>query len=325
MEIIMKKRTLLTKLFAFTIASMLAFTACGTINEKPSEESTEEDDEEELGEIELSDSKVTIEVGEEIEVEIENFDDLKKVKIEIDDEDIADVEIDDEIITITGLSEGKATLTVSAKDCEDAELTIKVKEGEGTKPEENNGGQSGDATVETGRYIATYEITNDVWEEALGEDADYFLSFFGDKVFSLDFVMDINEGGSATLSYDGKKFVDDFMDWIDENFIDFMKNMFEQEGEAWSSEYEDIILESKDDLLEELRTSLETSMESDYNNTAELAWEIRDGKIVFIPSRDIEKACDILSDGSFILSLTSDELGYDVFGDTLDLHFCREK
>ena len=312
----MKKKTLIAKLFAFALGSMLAFSACSFLPEKePVEEVEEEEEEEELQEIELSEKKVTIEIGETVEVEIENFDDLKKVKIEVDDEDIAEAELDDETITITGLAEGKTTLIVSAKEAEDVKLTIKVTAPEIVVPE---------VRVDTGKYVCRYNIPNAVWEESMGEDAEIFIDFFKDKDFTIDFVMTLNDDGTAMLSYDYAQFLNDFVDYLDENFIDFMKMAAEYSGEEWDDSFEELILEYKDDLMDEFREEMEGQMEDLDSELIELNWELRDGKIYFSAEHASEVGCELKDDGSFILSLSADDLNTDMFGNYLDLHFVKE-
>ena len=319
----MKKKTLIARLFAFSLCSMLAFGACsfpGQNSNEPVREEEENEDDEELGEIEVSDKKVEIEAGEEFEVEIENYDDLKKVTIEVEDEDIAEAELEDEIITITGISEGKTTITVSAKNCEDFEITVKV-----TEPEELVDPATGDfdGEFQTGEYLSTFVIPNSVWEQAMGTDAEYFIEFLSNKEFTFDFIMVVNDDGTALLTYDCDKFVMDFVDYLDENFIDFMKIVFENEGQAWSEEYEDAILEMKDGLMDEFRATIDESVADLEDQSVELTWELKDEMIIFTPEGDVEKECEILPDGSFVLSFTADELGHDMFGDKFDLCFSK--
>ncbi|MBO6208049.1 MAG: zinc-ribbon domain-containing protein [Lachnospiraceae bacterium] len=82
--------------------------------------------------IEVSDSKVTIKVGEEAEIAITNFDtDLKKVHLEYASEDkkIAAISSEfDDGFRIEGISEGKTTITVSGKGCDDVTIKVTVKE-----------------------------------------------------------------------------------------------------------------------------------------------------------------------------------------------------
>ncbi len=84
--------------------------------------------------IEVDETKVTVEVDEKTSVKIKNYDELKDVSVEIDDDDIAKIKESNGKITITGLEEGKAKITVTASNSDD-EITIKVKVKEEEKPE----------------------------------------------------------------------------------------------------------------------------------------------------------------------------------------------
>ncbi len=313
----MKKRTLITRLLALALGSVLAFTACTGRNAEPEEVVIEDDDEEEeeLLEIELSEKKVSIEAGETIEVEIENYDDLKKVKIEVEDEDIAEAEIEDEIITITGISEGKTTLTVTAKDSEEKTITIKVTEPEIIIPE---------VTLEAGEYIASATLADTFWESLMGDEAAIFLDFFEGKTISLDFVMNIYDDGSATLSYNTDQFITEFVDYVDDGYIDFMKILFEYEGEDWDESYEDVLIENKEVLLDELKDTLKDSLSSVEDEILYLTWEESDGTVTFKFDVYTKKEAEILDDGSFEITFSGLEIGTDLFGNTLTLHFHKK-
>lgn len=318
-EKIMKKRTLITKLMVLALGSVLAFTACTGNTDKPDDTVIEEDDddkseEEELLEIELSEKKVTIEAGETYEIEIENYDDLKKVKIEVEDEDIAEAEIDEEIITITGISEGKTTITVTAKDSEDIEISVKVTEPEIIIPE---------VTLEAGEYIATTTLSDTFWEEAMGSDGEIFLDFFEGKTISIDFTMYVYEDGTATMAYNTDQFLTEFIDYIDDEYIDFMKLILEYEGEEWDDSYEDYFIDNKDALLDELREELEDSLSSVEDDVLDLTWEEVDGTVTFKFDARTKKEAEIQDDGSFEISFSAIEIGTDMFGSNLNLHFYK--
>ena len=81
--------------------------------------------------IEVSPSKLSIEVGEEATVEISNYDDLKKVRLEYtsDDKDVVEiVEEYDDGFKVEGVGEGKTTITISGKGCESVTIKVTVKE-----------------------------------------------------------------------------------------------------------------------------------------------------------------------------------------------------
>lgn len=75
--------------------------------------------------IEVSENKVVLEVGGEETVTIDNFNKLKDVKVDIDD-DIADISVDDGKITISGTEKGSTIINVTASNSKD-EVFIKVK------------------------------------------------------------------------------------------------------------------------------------------------------------------------------------------------------
>ena len=83
--------------------------------------------------IELSDAKVTISVEDEAKIEVKNYEDINSPKLtwESSDETIATVKEDEDgTAIITAVAEGKATITVTAKGCEEASCKITVEEAE---------------------------------------------------------------------------------------------------------------------------------------------------------------------------------------------------
>ena len=81
-----------------TAVSVLALTGCNGIGTKEEEKLT----------IEVSADKVTVEAGQDDTIEIENYDDLEKVKIEVEDDmaedDVTELhwECDGDILTLNG-------------------------------------------------------------------------------------------------------------------------------------------------------------------------------------------------------------------------------
>ena len=84
--------------------------------------------------IEVSDTKVEVEVDDKATVEIENYDELQDVEIEVSDEEIIKVKDKNGTLTITGLEEGKAKITITASNAEE-DITIKVTVTGGDDPE----------------------------------------------------------------------------------------------------------------------------------------------------------------------------------------------
>lgn len=232
-------------------------------------------------EIEMSASKTTIEVGETTEIEIENFDDLRKVKIEVDDEDIAEAELDDGTITIEGREEGKTTITVSAKECEDVTVTVKVtasdddddttggETGSGNNTGDNGGHASGGG-IELPSEARLYEhyvaeIPYDVWGGFLDmDDADEYtiavMEMF--KKCNITFNAEMNLDLSNATEGTGEFVVDlnDFMGQFrvamqDEDlFIEFMELVY---GQPIDSETRESLLKMQDDFIDMLVTDEE--------------------------------------------------------------------
>ena len=200
-------------LFALCLSLMLA--ACG--GTEPAVE-PDEPDEEEIS-IELSEKKVNIEAGEEVEVEIENYDDLSKVKVKVEDEDIAECDIDDEIITITGISEGKTKVIVSAKGAEEVRITVKV-----TEPEVPVVIVPDIKFPETPTYVYHFVPDDDIWFTLLGEEegTDDFAEFFGNLQLSLDIYIEFgnttDNSGDAVMYYDATEFVKSLNDALSDYY-----------------------------------------------------------------------------------------------------------
>lgn len=166
-------------LAVLTLVFVFSLSAC----EFPGMGDDGKEDKDDAGKIEASVKKVTVDAGSEEIIEIENYDDLKKLKFEVEDEDIAEVEeTDDGEYTVTGISEGKTSVTFSAKDCDD--LTIKI-------------------TVNAVEEPEPVEIEVSVTDIVLTEgDSAYFTIDNYDEFDSLDFeyddsVADVNEIGDG--------------------------------------------------------------------------------------------------------------------------------
>jgi hypothetical protein len=267
------------------LALVMSLVGCGLSGDGGSGKNDKDEKDAEL-EIEMSASKETIGVGEKVEVTIENFDDLKKVEIEVDDEDIAEAELDDDTITIEGKEEGKTTITVSAKDCEDVTVTVKVTASDGgnddgntaggeTGSGNNTGGNGGHASGGNGgieapsearlyeHYVA--EIPSDVWSGFLDmDDADEYtiavMEMF--KKCNIKFNAEMNLDLSNATEGTGEFVVDldDFMEQFrvamqDEDlFIEFMELAY---GETIDSETREALLEMQGDFIDMLVTDEE--------------------------------------------------------------------
>lgn len=300
------------------LALVMSLVGCGLSGDGGSGK----DDKEAELEIEMSASKETIGVGETIGVKIENFDDLKKIKVEVDDEDIAGAELDEDTITIEGKEEGKTTITVSAKDCEDVTVTVRVtasdddttggETGSGNNTDGNGGhapsGSGGHAPggIESHSEARLYEnyvaeIPSDVWSGFLDmNDADEYtiavMEMF--KKCNITFNAEMNLDLSNATEGTGEFVVDldDFMNQFrvamkDEDlFIEFMELVY---GETIDSETREALLEMQDDFIDMLVTDEE-------NIVTEFDWSYDSENAMLTISEDSrDGAYCIQNDGSF--------------------------
>ncbi len=144
--------------------------------------------------------KVKVSVGGEEEIEIENYEDLKKLDFEVEDESIATVsEDDDGVYVVNGVSEGKTTVTFTAKDCEDLVIKITV---EGIDPAASVGFFELDQT----------EITVDYYDQA----ACIYIK-------NWDEIVDSVKDTLGTVSSDE----------------DLLRAYFDEEGRVWLNVYGD--------------------------------------------------------------------------------------
>ena len=310
----MKKRL---GLFALLLSLMLA--ACGGNVPEPEPE----EDEDEIS-IELSDKKVSIEAGEEVEVEIENYDDLSKVKVKVEDEDIAECDIDDEIITITGISEGKTKVIVSAKGAEDVSITVKV-----TEPEEPVIITPVVVVPETPTYVYRLVMDEVMWYSMLDSEADYedLAVFFGDLQLGIDFYMDFSNttenSGDVVLSFDASGFGREFTDALsdDETFRKFVEILMKAEGSDYDDSMYDLIAYMKDDLIDELSEEITDEL-SNSENMLDLTWSVDGTTLTLAMDGDSHSVQIDELDGSFTLSLYAYELPNDpLFSNGLDMTF----
>ena len=316
----MKKRF---GLFALCLSLML--TACG--GPAPSVE-PDEPDEEEIS-IELSDKKVTIEAGEEVEVEIENYDDLSKVKVKVEDEDIAECDIDDEIITITGVSEGKTKVIVSAKGADDVSITVKV-----TEPEIPVIVTPAVLFPETPTYVYHFVMDEVTWFNMLDCEPGYedLAEFFGELQLSIDFYMDFTNttdtSGNAVLYFDAAGFGKSFTDALseDDNFRRFVAILMTAEGfDYYDDSMYDQVVDMKDGLISELSEEITDEL-SDSENMFDMKWSLDANVLTLMTDYETHSVTIDEYDGSFTLSLYSYDLPNDpVFANGLDMVFYPDR
>lgn len=306
-----KKKKIVVGLLALCLMG-ISLTGCG-----------QESKDEEEG-ILLSEQKVRIEVGDEVEVEIENFDDLKRVDVEVEDDDIAEIDFDDEdgIITIEGISPGKTTVTVSAKDEDDVSFKVTVEESEDARsdadepddsrsdaddlddsPSTETPAPSADQDAEevAGDYLASLYMNSDFWINSTGADTEVG-DFFGKGNLTLDFIMSLESDGTAQLNMDLEKFASDFVNFIDDNYIEFMSLMAEgdltQEEKEEAESFKEVIISS---LAEEITASM-----SESSNLATGTWEYADGTLYF--TFDGNEKSVSLNSGSFVIDVPSGDM-----------------
>ncbi len=310
-------------LFALCLSLML--TACG--GPAPLVE-PDEPDEEEIS-IELSDKKVTIEAGEEVEVEIENYDDLSKVKVKVEDEDIAECDIDDEIITITGVSEGKTKVIVSAKGADDVSITVKV-----TEPEKPVIITPPVVFPETPTYVYHFVMDEVTWFSMLDCEAGYedLAAYFGDLGIGIDFYMDFtgeaNTSGDAVLYFDASEFGKEFTDALsdEDNFRQFVAVLMNAEGyDYYDDSMYDTIAYMKDELIDSLSEQM-TEQLAESENMFRMKWSFDGSTLTLVMDDDSHSAPVDEHDGSFTLSLYAYELPNDpLFYNGLDMVFYPDR
>ncbi|MBR1471060.1 MAG: hypothetical protein IJ600_05400, partial [Lachnospiraceae bacterium] len=151
--------------------------------------------------IELSEKKLSIEVGEEATVEIKNYeDDLTKVTLEYSTEDkkIAEIASEyDDAFVVKGVSEGKTTVTVSGKNCEPVSITVKVSEA--AKAEPTEAPKATEAPAATEKPEPTAQPT-----QAASSNYTTIKEAYGDDEFKIylpdGFSFDYEEEDSAVMS-----------------------------------------------------------------------------------------------------------------------------
>lgn len=315
-----KKKKIVAGLLALCLMG-ISLTGCG-----------QESKDEEEG-ILLSEQKVRIEVGDEVEVEIENFDDLKRVDVEVEDDDIAEIDFDDEdgIITIEGISPGKTTVTVSAKDEDDVSFKVTVEESEDARsdadepddsrsdadepddsPSTETPAPSADQEAEevAGDYVSSYNLDSDFWIDVTGDTE--LADFLGKSNLTLDFIMSLESDGTAQLNMDTEKFASDFVNFIDDNYTEFICMIMEMDWADLTQEEKEELESLKDVLISSLEEELIGSMDES-SDLATGTWEYADGNLYFTFDGNEESVP--LNSGSFVIDVPSgDTFG---FGDDL--------
>ena len=309
-------------IFALCMSLMLA--ACSNPVSGGDVKEPEVEEEDEIS-IELSDKKVEIEAGEEVEVEIENYDDLSKVKVSVEDDDIAECDIDDEIITITGVSEGKTKVIVSAKGADEVSITVKVTEPEPEVPAVD--------FPEGSRYVYTFSFNEGVWFSMFEEYEEYrdLSRFLGELEIGMNFYMDFDTdtptSGTGVLSYDASDFGHNFVDALSDDgaFREFVSVLMEAEGYDYDDSMYSAVVDMKDELIDDLNDQITGELENT-NSSVDFTWYI-EGTYLILDIEDERYMVAINErDGSFTISLSDDDLGYNpVFEGGIDMVFYPER
>lgn len=306
-----KKKKIVVGLLALCLMGIF-LTGCG-----------QESKDEEEG-ILLSEQKVRIEVGDKVEVEIENFDDLKRVDVEVEDDDIAEIDFDDEdgIITIEGISPGKTTVTVSAKNEDDVSFKVTVEESEDARSDADEtddsssdaDGPDDSSSIETptpsddqeaeevtGDYVSGYHLDSDFWINSAGTDAES-ADFLGKGNLTLDFIISLESDGTARLHMDTEKFASDFVNFIDDNYTEFMCLMMEKDWDDLTQEEKEEIEGLKDVIISGLGEEMIGSI-GESSDLATGTWEYADGNLYL--TFDGNKESVPLNSGSFVIDVPS--------------------
>ncbi len=301
-----KKEKIVVGLLALCLMG-ISLTGCG-----------QESKDEEEG-ILLSEQKVRIEVGDEVEVEIENFDDLKRVDVEVEDDDIAEIVFDDEdgIITIEGISPGKTTVTVSAKNEDDVSFKVTVEESEDARsdadvPDDSRSDADDSPSTETpapsadqeaeevaGDYVSSYNLDSDFWIDLMGGDTE-LADFFVKGNFTLDFIMSLDSDGTALLHMDTEKFASDFVNFLDDNYIEFTCMLVERDWDDLTQEEKEILESRKDGIISDLEEAMMEDMEVS-SDLGTGTWEYADGNL-YLTFNGNEKSVP-LNSGSFVIDV----------------------
>ncbi len=305
-----KKKKIMVGLLALCLMG-ISLTGCG-----------QESKDEEEG-ILLSEQKVRIEVGDKVEVEIENFDDLKRVDVEVEDDDIAEIDFDDEdgIITIEGISPGKTTVTVSAKNEDDVSFKVTVEESEDARSDADELDDShsdadeldDSSSTETptpsadqeaeevaGDYVSSYNLDSDFWIDVTGDTE--LADFLEKGNLTLDFIMSLDSDGTARLTMDIEKFASDFVNFIDDNYTEFICMIMEKDWDDLTQEEKEELESLKDVLISSLEEELIGSMDES-SDLATGTWEYADGNLYFTFDGNEESVP--LNSGSFVIDVPS--------------------
>lgn len=301
----MKKKSGILALCMSLVLSACSLSDIGLQRQDPV---IEEEEEEEIF-IELSDKKIEINAGEEAEVEIENYDDLSKVKVEAEDDDIAEAVIDDEIIIITGISGGKTKVVVSAKGCDDVLISVNVNDPDIEPAAEYILAPHYESVVYMDDEYWENGYAGGIYDEEEHEVAQSMIEFYENVNLGVTFYMDFtidgdaNEG-NAVFYMDADKFGQDIVDALydDEVFYNLVVALCELDGNGTADpELVEMMLEQKDYIVETLAASVAEGYDTS-KVTFDVRWKLEGTTLVLIIDGEAYR-CELNEDGSFTIPI----------------------
>lgn len=292
----MKKKLVTLMLMLCMVAVPLtgcAIPGIGNVTvEKDADDDKDDDDDKDSSatKIKLSEDEVTITEGDSFDVTVKNADDLKKLSVESDDEDLVEAELDEDTITLTaGEVDGneETTVIVSAKGCDDREISVTIIDlDDDSDSSSSSGSRDSDAgpvstlpddvipddsddsksssSSDTGAYsevAGTYsgyiyfseDAEIDFYETNLGVSYSLATDMAKCGSFGVETTVVLSSTGDVTLTLDTDSMIDTMCYAIDVNFVDFYREL---QGDYTTSD--SAILAYKDDAIEEFRTMLVT-------------------------------------------------------------------
>lgn len=288
------KKKLVTLMIMLCMAAV-PLTGCtlpgiGDISAEKDDDDDKDDDDKDSSatKIKLSEDEVTITEGESFEVTIKNADDLKKLSVESDDEDLVEAELDEDTITLTaGEVDGneETTVIVSAKGCDDREISVTIIDLDADSdssspdshdsddgpvstlpddviPDDSDDSKPSSSSADTGSYsevAGTYsgyiyfseDTEIDFYETDLGLSSSLASDMAKSGSFSAKATAILSPSGDVTLTLDLNSFMDTLCYAIEDNYVAFYREM---SNDYSSSDSE--ILADKDAQMEYLKAEL---------------------------------------------------------------------
>ena len=299
----MKKKLVTLMLMLCMVAVPLTGCTLPGIGDIGAEKDDDDDDDDKDGDkdssatkIKLSEDEVTITEGDSFEVTVKNADDLKKLSVESDDEDLVEADLDEDTITLTaGEVDGneETTVIVSAKGCDDREISVTIIDlddsGSGsdssgshdsdpvsTLPDDVIPDDSDDSkpssSSDTGAYsevAGTYsgyiyfseDAEKEFYTDSLGLSYDLACDMAASGSFSVKTVATLTSYGDVSLKMDMNSFIDSLCYAIEDNYVAFYREAVDD----YTTSDSDILAE-KYEQMEYFKSQLVTMY--DYGNSS---------------------------------------------------------